>query len=771
MSSLFCFIKVQSEILLPKYFLCAMQRVIKLFSFLFILSFSVNAATGDTIKVKAHDKKAMTWYGNYDTVAVFPDSPKKYNRIIMNYTMGCPSTGCSQWDYTTQIFLMKKTGAIDSTLKLVPNFTVNNNAVDTFWFSSAPTIKTVFNVASKTTDTIPADSSFVRLFSDTTKPNVQTDSFYVWKVNFYNYLFDSTGAKTDSFFVAATDVKIAYKTRVYEKYEVLEPYELARVITPYGGYYSKTWTHSFRFDVTDFAPLLHDTVLLRAFYSGWSSGFTVTLDFDLVEGTPARDVKAVRNIYNGEFSYGSASNPLENQLTQKSIALSATETQAKFRYTTTGHGFGADNTDNCAEFCNKTYDVFTNNAVVATANIWRDDCGMNPLWHQSGTWLLDRANWCPGDKGLTHEFELTPFLSGSNLLFQVVPEAYEDLNPAGFNPLYIIQSQIITYGANNFALDASIEDVIAPNKHDAYKRFNPICANPKIIIRNNGAQALTNARIYYGMEGKELFFYDWTGNLAFDKTETVSLPYRVINDSSHLIFKVWIAKTNGAIDEYRWNDTLRVSTNLVPRYDSVFNFVLKTNNDFAENTWKLRDDDANVLYENGALAASKVYTETFVLATGCYEFELNDSGKDGLSFFANQSTSGTGYARFTKYPTNATFKTFEPDFGTQISQRFIVGNPSVFVPSAITETSLLKHLKVFPNPASDLFTAELTFDKPTAVSISLMNVFGQQIQQVFAGTAAQLILPVEVENIASGMYLLQVKGDGFTEVKRVLVKH
>jgi len=78
---------------------------------------------------------------------------------------------------------------------------------------------------------------------------------------------------------------------------------------------------------------------------------------------------------------------------------------------------------------------------------------------------------------------------------------------------------------------------------------------------------------------------------------------------------------------------------------------------------------------------------------------------------------------------------------------------------------------VFPNPASDLFTAELTYDKPTAVPISLMNVFGQQIQQVFSGTAAQLILPVEVENIASGMYLLQVKGDGFTEVKRVLVKH
>jgi hypothetical protein len=738
---------------------------------LFVWSFSLCAATGDTIKVKAHDKKAMTWYGNYDTVAVFPSATKKYNKIIMHYTLGCPTTGCSQWDYTTQIFLMKKTGAIDSTLKLVPNFTVNNNAVDTFVYSNLPTVKTVFNSSAKTTDTIPADSSFVRLFSDTTQPYFQTDSFYTWQANYYNYIFDSTGAKTDSFFVQATDTKVVYKTSVYEKFDVLERYELARVITPYGGYYNKSWTNTFRFDVTDFAPLLHDTVLLRAFYNGWSSGFTVTLDFDLVEGTPAREVKTVRNVYNGDFGYGSATNPLENQLVQKSFALSAAETQAKFRYTATGHGFGTDNTDNCAEFCNKTYDVMANNSIVATQNVWRDDCGMNPLWHQSGTWLLDRANWCPGDKGLTHEFELTPVLSGSNLLLQVVPEAYEDLDPAGFNPIYTIQSQVVTYGANNFGLDASVEDVIAPNKHDAYKRFNPICANPKVVIKNNGSQALTSARIYYGMEGKELFFHDWTGNLAFDRTETVSLPYRVISDSTHLVFKVWIAKANGAADEYRWNDTLRVLADVVPRYDSVFNFVLKTNNDFTENTWNLHDDEGNLWYENGTLAANKVYTETFVLATGCYQFELNDAGKDGLSFFANQSTSGTGYARFTRYPSNANFKTFEPDFGTQISQRFIVGNPNIFVPSAVGEVAVLKELNVFPNPASTLFTAAVSFDKPTAVTVALVNVFGQEIQQVFTGTAAQLVLPIEVEGVAAGMYLLQVKGEGFTEVKRVLVKH
>lgn len=746
-----------------------MQKIF-IASLLFTTLFTANAATGDTIKIRAHNKKPMTWYGNYDTLAVFPPATKEFNRIIMHYTMGCPTTGCSQWDYTTQIFLMKKTGAIDSTLRLIPNFTVNKNVIDTFAFSASPSIKTVFNPVTKSTDSLPADSFFLRLFADTTPPFFQTDSFYVWKANFTNYVFDTLGQKIDSFIVAATDTKYVYKTRVYEKFEVLEPYELARVITPYGGNYNKNWTHSFRFDVTDFAPLLHDTVLLRAFYSGWSSGFTVTLDFDMVEGTPSRPVKAVRNIYNGDFSYGSTTNPLENQLTQKSIALNSGEVQAKFRFTPTGHGFGTDNTDNCAEFCNKTYEVLVNNQLAGIRNIWRDDCGMNPLYHQSGTWLFDRANWCPGDKGMTHEFELTPYLNGSNVLLQVVPEAYEDLNPAGFNPLYTIQSQLITYGNNNFLSDAAIEDVIAPNNHDAYKRFNPICANPTIIIKNNGSQPLTTARIFYGIEGKELFFHDWNGNLDFDKTTTVRLPYRVINDSAHRVFRVWIDKTNGSADQYKWNDTLRVMTELVPRYDSVFNFVLKTNNDYQETTWQLRDDDGFIWYENSTLAANKIYTENFVLSTGCYEFSLNDSGKDGLSFFASPS-SGNGYARFTKYPSNSTFKTFEPDFGTQISQRFITGNPSIFVPSALQTTSTIRHFNITPNPASHSFNTELSLEKSSHLNIVLTNVLGEKINQVFNGDAQQLILPVDVQSLPSGIYLLQVHLEGEVAVKRVVVSH
>ncbi len=62
-----------------------------------------NAAPGDTSHVFVHDKTDITWYGNYDDTGVFPNGSKTYRQILMHYTVGCASGGCSDLDYTTKI--------------------------------------------------------------------------------------------------------------------------------------------------------------------------------------------------------------------------------------------------------------------------------------------------------------------------------------------------------------------------------------------------------------------------------------------------------------------------------------------------------------------------------------------------------------------------------------------------------------------------------------------------------------------------------------------
>ena len=48
--------------------------------------------------------------------------------------------------------------------------------------------------------------------------------------------------------------------------------------------FSNEWVQRYTFDVTDFAPLLKDSVLISAFYEGWIAGFNITLSFEMIHG-------------------------------------------------------------------------------------------------------------------------------------------------------------------------------------------------------------------------------------------------------------------------------------------------------------------------------------------------------------------------------------------------------------------------------------------------------------------------------------------------------
>ena len=84
--------------------------------------------------------------------------------------------------------------------------------------------------------------------------------------------------------------------------------------------YTEDWQHVFSYDITDFAHLLVDSVEIDAFYSGWSSGFSATTDFEFIEGIPARNVLAVNNVYKNaasSYSYSSSSDFETNQMPAK----------------------------------------------------------------------------------------------------------------------------------------------------------------------------------------------------------------------------------------------------------------------------------------------------------------------------------------------------------------------------------------------------------------------------------------------------------------------
>ena len=56
-----------------------------------------------------------------------------------------------------------------------------------------------------------------------------------------------------------------------------------------------------------------------------------------------------------------------------------------------GHGQAGEFTPNIS------YTAKVNGNLVGGNPIWKDDCGFNAIWPQGGTWIFDRANWCPGE--------------------------------------------------------------------------------------------------------------------------------------------------------------------------------------------------------------------------------------------------------------------------------------------------------------------------------------------------------------------------------------
>jgi hypothetical protein len=723
---------------------------------LLLLTCALHSANGDTTTVRSHNATHWSWYGQVDSWAVFPDTTHDFRKITLKYKLGCPSFGCSDWDYTTQIFVLRHTGVMDSTFSQSPHFTVDGNAVDSVAFSVNPVYVYYFDTAASAMDSMLASTVLISIYGDSLNPQTQTNILQVYPAGFYNYLFDSTGSVVDSAWVAGDSTYYNGQYDIWTKFEVIDPIEIARYITPYGNNLTGTWNNTWEFDITDYAPLLHDSVEIRAFYSGWSDGFTITLDYEMIEGTPPRTPKRVTNLWSGYFPYGDVNNPIENYLVPRMEYIAPGEVNSEVRIDITGHGFNGN--ENCAEFCPKMYYLNLDGIVQYQKLVWRENCGMNSLYPQPGTWLYDRSNWCPGDRVYPFSHELTPYATpGDSILIDMNMEAFVNVNNS--NPGYQVDGQLITYGAPNFSLDAEMRSIIAPSSDPNMKRFNPVCNRPVVIIRNDGSTTLTSLTITYGVIGAPATTFSWTGSLAFLETDTVFLPTTYWFGTAAEFFAT-VSNPNGQADQYADNNTLQVAYVAPPEFVGDLVFECKTNNNGWEASYQLTDADGNVLFSRSNLANNTVYRDTIHVVSGCFQFRLQDAGKDGLSWWANNA--GAGYMRIKKL-NNQFVKIFNADFGTEIYQEFTVGYN--VGQEEVTEAAVLE---AYPNPTTGKLTIDFQASEPQA-QILVFDATGRIISdQTVAAVAGNL--SVDISGNSPGLYFVQLRSAEGVITKRIVLQ-
>jgi len=179
--------------------------------------------------------------------------------------------------------------------------------------------------------------------------------------------------------------------------------ELVRNITPYNK--ACEWTT----DVTELAFLLQDSVIMESYIETWIGGtrgwdLTVNLTYDYDATPPAYEGYAIERLWRGKYEYGNPDVPIDSTLAPVRVPIDTTADSIAVRVFTTGHGQG--NTENGAEFHQKTHYLYADNQLYPHTP-WRSDCNANPCSPQDGTWTFSRAGWCPGDMAAPFEQDIT----------------------------------------------------------------------------------------------------------------------------------------------------------------------------------------------------------------------------------------------------------------------------------------------------------------------------------------------------------------------------
>lgn len=569
-----------------------------------------------------------------------------------------------------------------------------------------------------------------------------------------------------------------YTTRVILRPPFGDTLELTRVITPYatdwlGNTGGPSRRHDYVTDVTDYAQqLTQGPRQLQYFYDGYSWGFTVSLYFEFIEGTPAREVLGVKKIYDGWMPFGVTADPIENRLTPQTAYIPGGPVvdRVELKSLITGHGSDGNQ---CAEFCSKYYDVFANQQAVTRQQLWRDDCGRNPVSPQTGTWIYDRANWCPGQAVRALRHNLTPWAApGTNMTVNVDMQPYTapgQMNPGG----YIWHSQLLVYGPPTFAAaDAELREIISPTTDPNFARDNPACAGARVVLRNGGGAPLTSATFRYRAGAGPWLTHQWTGNLAFQRDTVVALPLpsTALLSATGDVFTVVAEAPNGQPDPNVLNDTLRSRYAATVALPAAFRINFTTNGSSIaghnETSWRLFDEAGVVVRQRVNLANRTTYLDTVNLAPGCYTFQVLDEGCDGFAWWANPG-AGNGVLRFQRATSNQVVRAINGDIGCETNLRFRVA-----VPTGVSEdAAAVSALDVYPNPTPDgRVTLDFALPRLQDVTVMVRALDGRLVRRAQLAAVGTGMRELDLRGLRAGAYLLEcATADGERLWRRVVV--
>lgn len=281
-----------------------------------------------------------------------------------------------------------------------------------------------------------------------------------------------------------------------------------------------------------------------------------------------------------------------------------------------------------------------------------------------------------------------------------------------------------------------------------------------IEIQNMGLEPLTSCTIKAFDDGLEVLSYDWTGNLSTFGIEEVNIgSFTPATSSTDLDIEITSA------DDDATNNTVNTLITYEDGVTQTIHLEFKTDNYPAQLRWEIRDENDDVIFNDGPYASGDknevVFDEDLTFAAyGCYSFICYDTGGEGIA--------NPGY--FEIRNSDGDFITDNnPNFGTKQTVALKVEATE----TAIEDVPVIDDVLVYPNPVNAVFNVYVDLTNSTDINLTVVDLLGNTVMQIAneTATAGAHQYQVNASTLSSGIYFVKVNSGDVNKSVKFTVAH
>lgn len=261
------------------------------------------------------------------------------------------------------------------------------------------------------------------------------------------------------------------------------------------------------------------------------------------------------------------------------------------------------------------------------------------------------------------------------------------------------------------------------------------------------------------------------------------------------IFYAKVKYVNNSSDQNQSNDEVSTRFEPVNKLSDRFIIKLRTNDRGFENSYHLINTAGDTIISRANLSSNTDYYDTLQLDSGCYQLYVEDSGGDGLRWWASNQGNGslqvTNVGLNNPLPDSLFLMAMEGDFGNFMYFHFTIdydmasGNPLVdnsgwtppdstsnWAPPVSTADLLPQvdpYFRVYPNPSNGLLNLEVE-GFIDVFQLDVRNIAGQVVWSEAFEVDLIESRSLDVRHLPQGIYLLTVSNKDQRFTQRIVIR-